>query len=114
MKPMYHVFLFLFGFSFAQQKISDADVMKNINKEVIYCNTVYGNYASKKVVLLNLGAKYPNQKMTVAIFQSDWKKFSYKPAEFFKDKTICVSGKLILYKDMPEIIVNNPKQITVQ
>ena len=114
MKSIYLLFLILFGFSFAQQKIGDEDVMKHINKEVVYCNKVYGNYVSKKVVLLNLGAKYPNQKMTVAIFQSDWKKFSYKPAEFLKDKTICVSGKLILYKDMPEIIVNNPKQITVQ
>ena len=114
MKFIYLLFAFSFSFSSAQQKISDADVMKHINKEVVYCNKVYGNYVSKKVVLLNLGAKYPDQKLTVAIFQSDWKKFSYKPAEFLKDKTICVSGKLIMYKDKPEIIVNHPKQITVQ
>lgn len=117
MKLLYLFILCMGGILAAQPKISDAEIGRNVQKEVTYCSKVHGTFTTngkKKVIFLNLGAAYPAQKLTVAIFESDWKKFEYKPAEFLKGKTICVSGKLILYKDKPEIIVNHPKQISIQ
>lgn len=117
MKILFLFFICMSGIAFGQQKISDAEIKSNLQKEITYCDKVHGTFITngkKKVIFLNLGSAYPAQKLTVAIFEGDWKKFDYKPAEHLKGKTICVSGKLILYKDKPEIIVNNPKQIKIQ
>lgn len=110
------IFILLFGFSIGQETVSDIDLEKYLNKKVEFCDHVHGTFVSKgksKVILLNLGAEYPNHRLVVAIFEKNWKSFDYKPAEFLKGKDICVKGKLILYKGKPEIIVNKPDQITL-
>ena len=101
----------------AQEKVEEANLQNYINKNVEYCDKVFGTFVSKgekQVILLNLGANYPDHKLTVAIFSESQKNFDYKPDEFLKDKTICVKGKLILYKGKPEIIVKNQKQIEIK
>lgn len=117
MKKIYFLFIFMMcNLLFSQEKIDEADLSKYLNKQIQYCDKVFGSYVStgeKKVILLNLGADYPDHTMVVAIFQSNWDKFNYKPDEFLKGKDICVKGKLIMYKGKPEIIVNNPKQISL-
>ncbi len=117
MKLTYFTFLiFIYGSVLAQEKITEADLQNYINKKVEYCDKVYGTFVTKgesQVILLNLGDSYPNHKLVVAIFQSDWGNFDYKPNEFLDGKTICVKGKLVLYKGKPEIIVKSQKQITV-
>ncbi|WP_157687370.1 hypothetical protein [Pedobacter psychrophilus] len=47
------------------------------------------------------------------IKDEDRSKFSYAPEEFLKGKKIVVSGKVIAFKDKPEIIVTEPAQIKV-
>ena len=105
------------GICNAQQKIPESELEKYVDKKIEYCNRVHGTFVSKgnkKVILLNMGADYPNHELVIAIFEGDWKKFDYKPAEFLKGKDICITGKLVMYKGKPEIIVNNPNQISVQ
>lgn len=118
MKASYLLLIIALGsFINAQEKVSKTNLNQYLNKKIEYCNKVYGSYVTKgnkKVALLNLGADYPNHELTVAIFESDWKNFDYEPSEFLKGKEICVTGKLILYNDKPEIIVNSPKQIKLK
>lgn len=109
--------LLLLGKINAQEKTSEDDLTQYLNKKVEYCDQVFGTFVSKgtkKVILLNLGANYPNHRLVVAIFEGDWHNFPYQPAEYLKNKEICVKGKLILYKGKPEIIVKSPDQITVK
>ena len=40
--------------------------------------------------------------------------FKNPPEVFFKDKEVCVTGKIILYKDKPEIVVYEEKQIVLK
>jgi micrococcal nuclease len=118
MKTIYFLLIIaISGCIRAQQKITDVDLEQFIGKKVEYCDKVYGTYVSSgnnKVALLNLGADYPDNLLTVAIFESNWKKFDYRPEEFLLGKIICVSGKLILYKGKPEIIVSKPEQIKLK
>lgn len=118
MKAIYFLMIIAVGgFIQAQQKLPEADIAQYLDKKVEYCNTVYGTFVTKgnkKVALLNLGGDYPNHDLVVAIFEGDWKKFDYKPEEFLKGREICVSGKLLMYKGKPEIIVNNPNQIKIK
>lgn len=117
MKAIYFLLIIAVGGIIqAQQKLSEEDLKQYLDKKVEYCNKVYGTYVTKgkkKVALFNLGGDYPNHELTVAIFESDWNKFDYKPDDFLKGKEICVTGKLIMYRDKPEIIVNSPNQIKI-
>jgi hypothetical protein len=99
------------------QTISTDSVANYIGKTVKVCDKVYGTHVSKgekKVTSLNLGADYPSQKLTVVIFESDLSKFSYKPEIFLKDKNVCVKGKVMTYKEKPQIIVNDPANLTYE
>ena len=99
------------------QTIPIDSVSNYIGKTVKVCDKVYGTHVSKgekKTTSLNLGANFPNQKLTVVIFEGDLSKFSYKPEIFLKDKNVCVTGKIITYKDKPEIILNDPANLTYE
>lgn len=59
---------------------------------------------------LSIGAKYPNQTMTIFIPSAAAPKFS---PETYRLKRIMVRGKIVTYKDKPEIVVTLPAQIRV-
>ena len=99
------------------QTIPIDSVSNYIGKTVKVCDKVYGTHVSKgekKTTSLNLGANFPNQKLTVVIFEGDLSMFSYKPEIFLKDKNVCVTGKIITYKDKPEIILHDPANLTYE
>lgn len=99
------------------QTIPTDSVINYIGKTVKVCDKVYGTHVSKgekKVTSLNLGADFPSQKLSVVIFESDLSKFSYKPEIFLKDKNVCVTGKVMTYKEKPQIILNDPANLTYE
>jgi DNA/RNA endonuclease YhcR with UshA esterase domain len=58
------------------------------------------------MVLVNVGAAYPNQLVTIAL-KGNAKALGTQLA----DKMITVTGEVIDYKGKPEIIVTDPAQI---
>lgn len=117
MKRITLLFMSMMSFSMAQKKVSENELSSHLHQKIIYCDKVYGSFVSKgknKVALLNLGADYPNQKLVVAIFEKNWKRFNYSIPDDLKDKNICVSGELVLYKGKPEIIVSRATQIVIE
>lgn len=99
------------------QTIPTDSVSNYIGKTVKVCDKVYGTHVSKgekKVTSLNLGADFPHQKVAVVIFESDLSKFTYKPEIFLKDKNVCVTGKVITYKEKPQIVLNDPANLTYE
>ena len=90
--------------------------MTNLGNHVTICDSIVDTYISKrsnKVTYLDFGYSYPNAKLTAVIFEKDVIKFDENPAIFYKDKKVCIEGKLKDYKGKPEIIVNDPKQISI-
>jgi hypothetical protein len=86
-------------------------------KTITVCAKVQGTFESngaKKNIYLSFGKPYPNATFTVIIFEGDLTNFKYKPADFLKDKEICVSGKVEFYKDKPQIVVKKEEQIKVK
>jgi hypothetical protein len=59
-------------------------------------------------LLVNLGAVYPNQLLTV-VLKGDAKQLAGQ----ITDKTITVLGKVIGFKGKPEIVVTDTKAITI-
>lgn len=63
--------------------------------------------------LLNMGAAYPDQLLTVVIEGKDRANFMQQPESFFTGKEISVTGKVALYKGKPQIVVQRKDQIRV-
>lgn len=116
MKLIFLLSLFPLSVLIAQPKVSLEEISNYMNQNVTVCGKIYGSYITKvdsPITLLNVGDKYPNHLLTIAIFGQDVKKFDYVPADYLVEKTICVSGKLIDYKGKPEIIVRKQKEIEI-
>jgi micrococcal nuclease len=96
--------------------ISAAQASQHIGETATVCGKVvdarYASSSRGKPTFLNLDKPYPNQIFTVVIWGKDRDKFG-KPEEKYKDKYICVTGDIISYRGIPEIIVRDPSQIRI-
>ena len=92
-------------------------IAKYEGKTVTICEKVQSTYQTKgehKNVMLSFGKPYPNNTFTLIIFESDLKKFSYNPVEKLKNSTVCVTGKVVIYKDKPEFIITKEEDIIIK
>ena len=100
-----------------QQTISIDSISFFVEKNVKVCDKVAGTFVTKgdkPVTYLNLGADYPNTKLTIVIFQKDLDNFPFTPSDHYKGINICVTGKIGVYKERPQIVVNKPDQIEIK
>lgn len=84
------------------------DAAKHYGENVIITDKVYGFKDLGSMVLVNVGGEYPDQLLTV-VLRGDAKGM----AQSINGKVIKVSGKLVEYKDKPEIVVTDASQIVV-
>lgn len=101
----------------AQKKLTVAEAKEHFGETATVCGEVvstrYANSTKGRPTFLNLDKPYPNQIFTVVIWGSNRGKFK-TPEVDYKDKKICVSGKITAYAGLPEIIADNPKQIRIE
>lgn len=115
MKSILFFLLFSTVYSFSQEKVTLDNIAKYEGKTVIVCEKVQSTFLSKSnTTMLNFGKPYPNQTFVVVIKSADLVNFSYEPHELLKDKTICITGIVEIYKGMPQIIVTAEKEMEVQ
>lgn len=97
------------GSTIAQSNISINDAGKNIGKKVSICGKVSGGrfLTNTKPTLLNLDGPTVN-RLTIVINPEDRKNFPYKPEEYFTNKNVCVTGKVIESNGKPQLSVHNP------
>ena len=99
-----------------QTTVAATDLKYCEGKVITVCQKVTGTFMTKtpeKTTFLNFG-NFPNQLFTVVIYEEDLKNFKYNPAEYLKDKEVCVIGDVVLRDSGPEIIVEHPEQIQVK
>jgi hypothetical protein len=111
------VLLMASGHLFAQQ-IKPEEAKNHIGDSLTVCGTIDGGKflenANRQPTLLDMGGSYPNQALTLLIWGDNRSHFSYKPEESLKGKEVCVTGRIILYRDKPEIILSSEDQIKVK
>lgn len=81
--------------------------------------TVSGKVATSRVItntatsptLLNMGAPYPEQLLTLVIENKDRESFAPAPEAYYLYKDITVTGKIQLYNGKPQIVVQSKNQI---
>jgi len=92
--------------------IDAKESINNIGKKVTVCAKVYSVRSTAAITQINIGGKFPNTPLTVVIFGKSYANFPGNPEELYKDKNICVKGKIEEYKGKAQIIVENPGDIT--
>jgi hypothetical protein len=101
----------------AQKRLSSAEAKEHYGENATVCGDVvsarYAASSKGQPTFLNLDKAYPNQIFTVVIWGSNRSKFK-TPEEDYKDKRVCVSGKITAYDGLPEIIAEDPKQIRIE
>jgi len=101
----------------AQQRLTPADAKAHIGEQATVCGTVasatYAARSKGQPTFLNLDKPYPNQAFTVVIWGSDRAKFG-QPETKFKNKRICVTGKIQEYRGGAEIVARDEKQIVIE
>jgi hypothetical protein len=90
----------------APKTINIQDAAQHYNEYVQISAKVYGYKTLENMTLVNLGAAYPDQLLTV-VLKGEAKDF-YKGLD---GQTISVTGKVVSYKDKPEVVVTDPKMI---
>lgn len=97
--------------------LTTAEAKSHIGQTATVCGTVkstrYAETSNGKPTFLNLDKPYPNPTFTVVIFGTDREKFD-KPEVKYRDKEICVTGKITEFRGGPEIVVKEPKQIRIE
>jgi DNA/RNA endonuclease YhcR with UshA esterase domain len=85
------------------------DIASHLNETVEVTAKVYGTKDFGSMVLVNLGAAYPNSPLTI-VLRNEAKSLASK----LENKTITVQGKVIDYKGKPEIVVTDGNQINIK
>src|SRR6266568_7920828 len=103
----------------AQKKLTAAEAKDHMGETATVCgNVVSTRYAAStegQPTFLYLDQTYPNKIFTVVIWGSKRSKFGKfaTPEVEYRERQICVTGKITKYGSVPEITADSPLQIAV-
>ncbi len=100
-----------------QQPITASEAQNHVGRTATVCGQVASTHFAASTrgrpTFINLDKPYPNQIFTGVIWGSDRSKFG-NPEQSYKDKRICVSGRITIYRGTPETVISEPSQVQVQ
>ena len=83
---------------------------KHIGETVTVTDKVANVFESNKGnIFLNFGARYPNQVFTAYIPKDSADQFPH--AKELDGHTVSITGKIVLYKGKPEIVLDDPSML---
>ena len=93
------------------------EAKNHVGEKATVCGKVVGiHFVSSgkgQPTFVHFDQPYPDQIFTLVIWGSDRPKFG-RPEEIYRDRNLCVTGKITSYLGIPEIVANNPNQVQVQ
>ena len=101
----------------AQIEIQPSEAAKHVGDSVVFTGTIMSGrflYGSPgRPTLLNVGALYPNQLVTLVVYGADRDNFNEAPEAVYIKKTVKVWGRVELFKGKPQIVLHDEKQIAI-
>ena len=101
--------------AFAQKEIKIGEVKNHVGDTVKICTKIFGGKflegSNGTPTFLNAGGSYPNAPLTLVIWTDARKEFKNKPEEYYAGKNVCITGKVELFKDKPQIVILHETQI---
>jgi len=97
--------------------ISASEAENHVGENATVCGKVastrYAIRSRGRPTFLNLDKPYPDHIFIALIWEEHRFKFD-RPEVTFRDKEICVAGKINSYRSVPRIIVSDPEQIRLK
>jgi DNA/RNA endonuclease YhcR with UshA esterase domain len=90
----------------APTRIPAAEAKDHLGANAIVTGTVADVYKTETRVYLNFDKPYPNQTFTAVVFSSNTNLFTSSDLDKVKGKKVEITGKIVLYRDRPEIVIN--------
>jgi len=109
--------ILLSQFIYAQKLVSIDSIPTHIGDDVMICDKVIDAFkpaGENKLIYLNFGGKYPDEKFTAVIFPKDQPKFPFNPINVLNDKNVCITGKISEYKGKAQMVLNDPSQLVLK
>jgi DNA/RNA endonuclease YhcR with UshA esterase domain len=107
--------LLVWASSACAEPVSPEDAVRHIRESATVCGVVasakFASSSRAQPTFLDLDKPYPNAPFTAVIFGSDRPKFG-TPETLLRGKRVCVTGQIRDYRGKPEIILNDPSQLT--
>jgi hypothetical protein len=105
-------------FASAQEtRLTARDAKTHVGETQTVCgkavSTRYAPGSKGQPTFLNLDEPYPNEIFTILIWGDNRSKFGTPETEY-RDKNVCVTGKITSYHGTPEIVATEPTQIVAQ
>lgn len=101
--------------AFAQTEIKMEEINKHVGDSVKICTKIYGGIyldrSKEALTLINAGGNYPNSPLTLVISPELRKEYETAPEVMYKDKQVCIIGKVELFKEKPQIKILSKSQI---
>ncbi len=119
MKRIFLVIAFAVGLCAAAQssKITAREAKDHVGETQTVCgkavSTRYAARSKGQPTFLNLDEPYPNEVFTILIWGENRPKFG-TPESDYRDKNVCVTGKITSYRGTPEVVAAEPSQIVAQ
>jgi hypothetical protein len=99
-----------------QKKLAASEAKEHYGETATVCGDVvsarYAATSAGEPTFLNLDKPFPNHIFTAVIWGDNRNKFG-RPEDDYQGKRICVSRKITAYAGLPEIILVDPKQISL-
>ena len=97
--------------------LTAAEAKNHVGETATVCGRIASAHFAEKVkglpTFMNLDKPYPHQIFTIVIWGTDRLKFG-NPERTYRDRNVCVTGKITSHRDIPEIVINTPEQIQIQ
>ena len=99
------------------QHITAREAKNHVGEKATVCGRVAGiHFVSSgkgQPTFVHFDEQYPNQVFTLVIWGTDRPKFG-RPEDLYRNKDLCVTGKITSYLEVPEIVASNPNQVQIQ
>ena len=101
----------------AQKALTATEAKAHVGEQATVCGKVvstrWAESSRGSPTFLNFDQVYPDQVFTLVVWGSDRAKFG-EPETAYKGKHICVTGKISVFKGVPEVVASEPSQIKAQ
>ena len=102
------------AFGASAETLTPVEAAKHAGETATVCGVVAGaKYAAQirgGLTFIDFDKPYPDATFTAVIFPGDRAKFG-TPEKGLAGKQVCVTGKIEMFRDKPQIVLSDPKQL---